>query len=50
MRKSKQRKPQDDLSRSLTPLDVNQTLIAVVELSQKTWLVAGLIPASSASQ
>ena len=44
MRKSKQRKPQDDLSRSLTPLDVNQTLIAVVELSQKTWLVAGLIP------
>jgi transposase len=44
MRKSKQCRPQNDLSRSLIPLDVNQTLIAVVELSQKTWLVAGLIP------
>jgi transposase len=44
MRKSKQRRPQNDLSRSLIPLDVNQALIAVVELSQKTWLVAGLIP------
>jgi transposase len=25
-------------------LDVNQTLIAAIELSQKTWLVAGIIP------
>ena len=44
MRKPKQRKPLNDLNRSLTPLDVNQTLIVVVELSQKTWLVAGIIP------
>jgi transposase len=43
MRKPKQRKP-NDLDRSLTPLDVNHTLIAVVELSQKSWLVAGVIP------
>jgi transposase len=44
MRKPKQRKPQNDLSRSLTPLDVNHTLIAVIELSQKSWLVAGIVP------
>ena len=44
MRKPKRRKPLNDLSRSLTALDVNQTLIAVIELSQKTWLVAGIIP------
>ena len=44
MRKPKQRRPQNDLSRSLTPLDVNHTLIAVIELSQKSWLVAGIIP------
>ena len=31
-------------SRSLTPLDVNQTLIAVIELSKESWLVAGIIP------
>src|SRR5499433_85274 len=43
MRKPKQRKP-NDLDRSLTPLDVNQTLICVIELSQKSWLVAGVIP------
>ena len=29
---------------SLTPLDVNQTLIAVIELSKESWLVAGIIP------
>jgi transposase len=44
MRKPKQRKPLNDLNRSLTPLDVNHTLIAVVELSQKKWLIAGIIP------
>jgi len=44
MRKPKQRKPLNDLSRSLTTLDVNHTLIAVIELSQKSWLVAGIIP------
>jgi hypothetical protein len=45
MRKpKKQQKPLDDLSRSLIPFDPNQTLTAVVELSKKTWLVAGIIP------
>ena len=44
IRKPKQQKPLNDLSRSLTPFDPNQTLIAVIELSQKTWLVAGIIP------
>ena len=44
MRKpKKQHKPLNDLSRSLTPLDPNQTLIAVVELSKGSWLVAGII-------
>lgn len=45
MRKRKQhRKPVNDLSRSLTPLDANHTLIAVIEMSQQSWLVAGIIP------
>jgi transposase len=45
MRKpKKQKKPLNDLSRSLTPFDPNQTLITVIELSKKTWLVAGIIP------
>jgi transposase len=45
MRKPKQQnKPLNDLSRSLTPLDPNQTLIAVVELSKESWLIAGIIP------
>ena len=44
MRKPKQRRPHNDLSRSLTPLNLNHTLIAVIELSQKSWLVAGIIP------
>ena len=45
MRKpKKQKKPLNDLSRSLTPFDPNQTFIAVVELSKKSWLVAGIIP------
>jgi transposase len=43
MRKPK-RKPLNDLSRSLTPFDCNQTLIAVIEMSKKSWLVAGIIP------
>ena len=47
MRKPKQQKPLNDLSRSLTPFDPNQTLIAVIELSQKSWLVAGIIPGLS---
>jgi transposase len=45
MRKpKKQPKPLNDLSRSLIPFDPNQTLTAVVELSKKSWLVAGIIP------
>ena len=44
MRKPKRHKPLNDLNRSHTPLDVNRTLIAVVELSQSSWLVAGVMP------
>jgi transposase len=44
MRKPKQQKPHNDLNRSLTPFDPNQTLIAVIEMGQKNWLVAGIIP------
>jgi transposase len=45
MRKpKKQKKPLNDLSRSLTPFDPNQTLIVVVEMGKKSWLVAGIIP------
>jgi transposase len=44
MRKPKQRRPHNDLGRSLTPLNLNHTLIAVIELSLKSWLVAGIIP------
>jgi hypothetical protein len=38
-----QRKP-NDLSRSLIALDMDTTLIAVVELSLSRWLVAGIVP------
>ena len=34
----------NDLSRSLTALDQDSTLIAAIEISQSTWLVAGLVP------
>lgn len=34
----------NDLSRSLTALDQDSTLIAVVEMSQSSWLVGGIIP------
>jgi transposase len=45
MRKpEKHKKPLNDLSRSLTPFDPNQTLTAVIELSKESWLVAGVIP------
>lgn len=43
MRKPRQRKP-NDLSRSLAALDVDHTLIAVVEMSLSSWLVAGIVP------
>ena len=35
----------DDLSRSLAVFDQNTTLTVVVELSEASWLVAGLVPA-----
>src|SRR5258707_1577739 len=34
----------NDLSRSLVALDQDSTIIAVVELSQSSWLVAGVLP------
>ena len=34
----------NDLSRSLVAFEQNNTLVAVVELSLKSWLVAGLVP------
>ncbi len=49
MRKPKQHKPLNDLSRSLTPFDPDQSLIAVIELSKESWRVAGTL-ASSASR
>jgi transposase len=33
-----------DLSRSLAPFDQNTTLTVVVELSEASWLIAGMIP------
>ncbi len=36
--------PLNDLSRSLVALDQDSTIIAVVELSQSSWLVAGVLP------
>ena len=36
--------PKDDLSRSLVAFDQDTTLIGVVELSSKTWLVGGIVP------
>src|SRR5215468_9512131 len=36
--------PRNDLSRSLVALDQDSTLIAVVEMSQSTWLVGGVLP------
>src|SRR5882672_2798660 len=34
----------NDLSRSLVALDQNSTIIAVIELSQSSWLVGGVVP------
>src|SRR6476661_2596506 len=36
--------PRQALSRSLVALDQNSTIIAVVELSQSSWLVGGVVP------
>jgi transposase len=37
----------DDLSRSLTAFDQDSTLVAVIEMSLKSWLVAGIVPGIS---
>jgi transposase len=34
----------NDLSRSLVPFDQDATLVAVIELSQSSWLIAGTVP------
>src|SRR4030088_2253025 len=34
----------NDLSRSLVALDQNSTIIAVLEMSQSSWLLAGMLP------
>src|SRR5712671_200676 len=34
----------NDLSRSLVTLDQNSTIIAVIEMSQSSWLVGGVLP------
>jgi transposase len=34
----------NDLSRSLVALDQNSTIIAVIEMSQSSWLVGGVLP------
>src|SRR5437868_14962965 len=36
--------PGQALSRSLVALDQNSTIIAVIEMSQLSWLVAGMLP------
>src|SRR3954453_17598289 len=33
-----------DLNRCLAPLDQEHTIIAVIEMSQSSWLVAGVVP------
>src|SRR6202051_3432987 len=34
----------NDLSRSLSVLNRNSTLIAVIKMSQSSWLIAGIVP------
>src|SRR6202043_3044358 len=34
----------NDLSRSIAPLEPDSTLIAVIEMSQSSWLVGGIVP------
>jgi transposase len=34
----------NDLSRCLTAFEQNGTIVAVVEMSQSSWLVAGIVP------
>jgi hypothetical protein len=35
-------RPSNDLSRSLVPFECDATVVAVVELSQSSWLVGGI--------
>lgn len=37
-------KPVNDLSRSLVPFDQESAVVAVIELSNASWLVAGTLP------
>ena len=34
----------DDLSKSITPFVQGNTLVAIIELSLSSWLVAGVVP------
>ncbi len=43
-------KPIDDLSRSLLPFDQESAVVAVIELSNASWLVAGTCPALRAGR
>ena len=43
-------RPKDDLSKSPVALDQRRTLIAVIELSLKNWLVGGIAPRNSPSR
>ena len=40
----------NDLSRSLVALDQNSTIIAVIELSQSSWLVIALLSSPARSR
>jgi transposase len=40
----------EDLSRSLLPFDQEKAVVAVIELSSTTWLVAGTLPESHADR
>jgi transposase len=39
--------PSNDLSKSLVVLEQDSTLIAVIEMSRSSWLVAGMVPGLS---
>ena len=38
------RPPKNDFSKSLIPFEQHETVLAVVELSLRTWLVGGMVP------
>lgn len=39
----------NDLSKSLAALEQDSTVIAVIEMSLSSWLVAAIVPGSSAN-